>query len=78
MKRTTIMLSEEIDARLRYESRRRGVSVAEMAREAIAAYLPRHAADLAFFSVGEGDPPDVSERVDEFVAQAVIRRSNRP
>jgi len=35
MKRTTIMLPDEVDARLRLEARRRGTSIAEVAREAI-------------------------------------------
>jgi hypothetical protein len=26
---------------------------------------------LSFFSIGEGGPPDASERVDEFVARAI-------
>jgi Ribbon-helix-helix protein, copG family len=80
VKRTTIMLSDDIDARLRLEARRRGLSIAEVAREAIERQLPQPSADgrLSFFSVGEGSPADVSERVDEFVAQAVDRRRSAP
>jgi len=76
VKRTTIMLPDDIDARLRLEARRRGSSIAEVAREAIERQLPQPSADghLSFFSVGEGAPADVSERIDEFVSQAVDRR----
>ncbi|MHB1486958.1 MAG: ribbon-helix-helix protein, CopG family [Acidimicrobiales bacterium] len=76
MKRTTIMMPEEIDARLRLEARRRGVSIAEVVREAIEHHLPDSPTTgrLGFFAVGDGGPADTSERVGEFVAQAVSRR----
>jgi hypothetical protein len=75
MKRTTIMLPEEIDRRLRLEARRRGVSIAEVAREAIEDHLPPTAVRRpGFFGIGEGDPSDGSERVDELVGDAVAAR----
>jgi len=75
MKRTTIMLPDEVDARLRLEARRRGVSVAQVARDAIERELPpRPDGRLGFFAVGEGSPRDASERVDEFVAKGIHRR----
>lgn len=76
MKRTTIMLPEELDARVRTEARRRGTSIAEVAREAIEQAVPPLATrgSLGFFAVGEGKPSDVSERVDEFVGEAIARR----
>jgi Ribbon-helix-helix protein, copG family len=76
MKRTTIMLPEELDARVRMEARRRGVSIADIAREAIEQFVapPAPTGHLGFFAVGEGGPPDASERVDEFVGKAIARR----
>ena len=76
MKRTTIMLPDELDARIRLEARRRGVSIADVAREAIEQYLPgpKQTGRLGFFAVGEGGPVDASERVDELVGQAIARR----
>jgi hypothetical protein len=76
VKRTTIMLPEDVDARLRREARRRGVSIADVAREAIERHLPDPSKDgrLGFFAVGEGSPQDASERVDEFVRSAVATR----
>lgn len=75
MKRTTIMLPDEIDVRLRLEARRRGTSVAEVAREAIEKQLPPQPdGRLSFFAIGEGSPMDASERVDELVAKSVRRR----
>jgi Ribbon-helix-helix protein, copG family len=61
----TILLPEEVDARLRNEARRRGVSIAAVAREALDRHLPKPpgAGRLSFFAVGEGSPADASERV---------------
>jgi hypothetical protein len=76
MKRTTVMLPDDVEARLRREARRRGVSIAQIVREAVERELPAPKAGrpLAFFGIGEGGPPDASERVDEYVAKAVRRR----
>ncbi len=75
MKRTTIMLPEEVDVRLRLEARRRGTSVAEVAREAIEKQLPAQPEGrLSFFAAGDGSPQDASERVDELVGKSVRRR----
>lgn len=78
MKRTTIMLPDDVDARLRLEARRRGVPIADIAREAIDRHLPHPPADgrLGFFAIGEGSPDDASERVDELVGRAVGRRTS--
>jgi hypothetical protein len=76
MKRTTIMLPDEVDARLRQEAKRRGTSIADVVRDAIEQQLPRPPADgrLSFFALGEGSPPDASEHVDELVGRAISRR----
>lgn len=75
MKRTTIMLPDEVDLRLRLEARRRGTSVAEVARDAIEKQLPPQPdGRLSFFAVGDGSPRDASERVDELVGKSVARR----
>jgi predicted DNA-binding protein len=75
VKRTTIMLPDEIDVRLRLEARRRGTSVAQVAREAIEQQLPAQPdGSLSFFAVGDGSPRDASERVDELVSRSVHRR----
>jgi len=75
MKRTTIMLPEDVDARLRLEARRRGQSIAQVAREAIERELPPPAdGRLGFFAIGDGSSTDASERVEELVADSVRRR----
>src|ERR671929_117117 len=69
MKRTTVMLPDDVEARVRLEARRRGVSVAQVVREAVerAVSAPEPARPLGFFAVGEGGPADASERVDDYV-----------
>jgi hypothetical protein len=76
MKRTTVMLPEDVDARLRREARRRGVPVAQLVREAVESHLPRAepGEPLAFFALGAGGPADASERVDDYVRRAIRRR----
>lgn len=80
MKRTVIRIPDELDARLRVEAARRGVSLAEISRVALDAYLAWMAepGPVGFFAVGEGAPEDVSERVDEFVAEAITGRRGAP
>ncbi len=77
MKRTTVMLPDEMDERLRREARRRGLSIAELTREVIESGLPPAppaGAPLSFFAVGKGGPQDVAGRAERFVADAVERR----
>lgn len=75
MKRTTVMLPDDLDKRVRLEARRRGISIAEVAREAIDGFVPHLAHELpGFFTVGAGGPPDASERVDILVSEAISRR----
>lgn len=72
------MLPDDLDERVRLEARRRGVSVAQIAREALESYVAAvPQGPLSFFGIGEGSPPDASERVDEHVAKAVLRKAVR-
>ena len=80
MKRTTVMLSDDLLARVRLESRRRGTSVADVVREAVEREFSqpkRSGKALSFFGVGEGGPADASERVDEVVGTALRRGARR-
>jgi hypothetical protein len=78
VKRTTIMLPDELDLRLRLEAKRRSVSIADIAREAIERHVTpsRPEGALSFFAIGEGSPGDASERVDELVGDAIARRDH--
>ena len=79
MKRLTVMMPDEVLARLRHESRRRRTSVAEIVREAVERHLPGPLAGepLAFFAAGEGGPADASERVGEYVAASMRKGTRR-
>lgn len=79
MKRTTVMLPDDVEARLRLEARRRGVPLAQIVREAVERELPapESGRPLSFFGIGEGGPADASERVDEYVGRTIQRR-HRP
>lgn len=74
MKRTTIKLGDDLDARMRHEAARRRLTVSEWTREAIAAHLPDVGADglvrRRFHSAGAGDSgrSDIAERMEEILA----------
>jgi hypothetical protein len=70
VKRTTIKLPDEVDARLRHEAERRGTTVSELSREAIQSYLgivPRRL--LGGGRVWRSGHSDVSERIEEILRQ---------
>ena len=82
MKRTTIMLPDDVDARLRLEERLRGVSLAEVARELIERALdtsgPARRRKLSFIGAGESDTPgDLGERSEEHLAEIYEQRHRR-
>lgn len=76
MKRTTVMLPDDVDARLRREARRRGVPVAEVVREAVERHVPapERGRRLSIVALGEGLETDASERVDEIVGELIRRQ----
>lgn len=73
MQRTTVKLSDDLDARLRHEAERRGVSVSELTREAIETLLdaPRGRRRLLAAGAGASGRADISERIEELVAGEV-------
>lgn len=75
MKRTTIKLSDALDARLRHEAERRGTTIAEISREALEAYLggPSTRRRLGAAAAGRSGSSDVSERIEEILASVVGR-----
>lgn len=70
MKRTTVKLPDDLDAKLRREADRRGLTMSELTREAIETYLGvgvrRRLAGTASGASGRGD---LSVRVEEILAQ---------
>lgn len=71
MRRTTVKLPDELDARLRHEAQRRGATLSEVTREAIEAHLggTRHRRKLLAGGSGASGRPDISERVEEILAE---------
>ena len=70
MKRTTVKLTDDLDARLRYEAERRQTTVSALTREAIESYLGV-GARRKLYSVGVGDSgrSDISERIEELLRE---------
>jgi predicted transcriptional regulator len=71
MKRTTVKLSDEADARLRHEAARRGTTIAEVTREAIEAHLGGRRRLIAA-KAGRSGRQDTARRIEE-----IIRREAR-
>ncbi len=74
VKRTTVKLPDELDARLRHEAERRGVTVSELTRAAIESHLaaPAPAGRRRLLAAGAGASgrSDVAERLDELLSEA--------
>ncbi|TMD43371.1 MAG: ribbon-helix-helix protein, CopG family [Chloroflexi bacterium] len=72
MRRTTVLLDDDLADRLDYERRRRNQSTTAIVREALTEYLaggkprPRR---LAFANLGRSGHHDTSERIDEILAR---------
>ena len=77
MKRTTIALPDELALRVARAAQRKSLSVSELARRALEAYLglpekgPRRVPFAALFSGGDAG---TSERFDEILAELMERR----
>jgi predicted transcriptional regulator len=72
MRRTTVKLPDDLDARLRHEAQRRGVTVADVTREALAEHLGfEHLSDgrrrLGAAGAGHSGRSDTSERIEEIL-----------
>ena len=75
MQRTTIKLPDALDARLRHEAARRNVTISQVTREAIEAYVGESGGRrrLAAAGAGRSGRTDVSERIEEILAAEVAR-----
>lgn len=76
MRRTTLKIPDALDARLRHEAERRGVTISEVSREALEAYLvgPADRRRLGAAKAGRSGISDVSERIEEILAAEVVGR----
>ncbi len=70
MRRTTVKIPDELDARLRNEAKRRGATISEVTREALEAHLGggrrRRLRAAGAFRSGRSD---ISERIEEILDQ---------
>ena len=67
MKRTTVKLPDDLDARLRHEAARRGMTISELTRQAIETHLGQRRRLLAA-AAGHSGQHDVAERIEEILA----------
>ncbi|HZP97090.1 MAG TPA: CopG family transcriptional regulator [Candidatus Limnocylindria bacterium] len=67
MKRTTVKVPDDLDARMRHEAERRGTTVSDITREALEAYLGRRRHRLGFVAAGRSGRRDVSKRVEQIL-----------
>lgn len=70
MRRRTVTLPDDLDARLRHEAAGRGVILSELIREAIETFLevPKGRRHLHAAAAGASGWSDVSERIEEILA----------
>jgi len=69
MKRTTVKLPDELDARLRQEARRRGTTVADVTRQAISEHLGGDPRRLGAAAAGRSGRTDISVRIEEILRE---------
>lgn len=77
MRRTTIFADDAVLDALHAIARRRGISLAEVAREALAAYVARQhrrRKPLTFLAIGRSGRHDVAERFEELLKEGFGRR----
>jgi predicted transcriptional regulator len=71
MKRTTVKISDELDAKLRHEAARRGVTISQVTRDALESYLGLNGGRrrLLAAAAGRSGYTDTSERIEEILAE---------
>jgi Arc/MetJ-type ribon-helix-helix transcriptional regulator len=68
MKRTTVKIPDELDARLRHEARRRGSTISEVTREALEAHLGTgKRRRLMAAGAGRSGEGDIAARIEEIL-----------
>jgi predicted transcriptional regulator len=73
MKRTTVKLADDVDAKLRHEAERRGITVSELTREAIEQHLGGRTRRLLAAGAGRSGRDDISERIEEILSAKATR-----
>jgi predicted transcriptional regulator len=76
MKRTTVKLPDDLDARLRHEAERRHITVSELTREAIEGHLgnrPTGRRRMLATAAGRSGFHNVSVRIEEILRDEVTQ-----
>jgi len=73
MKRTTVKLPDELDARLRHEAERRGMTVSDLTRQAIETHLVE-GGKRRLGAAGRSGRSDVSQRIEEILRSELAAR----
>jgi hypothetical protein len=72
VKRTTVKLPDDLDARLRHEARRRGVTIADITRTALEEHLGvGRRRRLGARGASRSGRRDISERIEEIIASEI-------
>jgi predicted DNA-binding protein len=72
MKRTTVKLPDDLDARLRHEAKLRGTTVSEVTREAIESHLGAGPRRMIAAKAGRSGRRNTARRIEE-----ILRREAR-
>jgi predicted transcriptional regulator len=70
MKRTTVKLPDDLDARVRHEAARLGITISELTRQSLEERVGGRRRLLAA-GVGRSGRADISERIEEILAAEV-------
>jgi predicted DNA-binding protein len=73
MKRTTVKLPDDLDAKLRHEAARRGTTIAEIVREALEAHLSVGRRRLLAAKAGRSGYHDTARRIEELLKEGFGR-----
>jgi predicted transcriptional regulator len=73
VKRTTVKISDALDARLRHEAERRNLTISEITRDALEAYFGASGGRRRLGAAGAGRSgrTDISERIEDILAAEV-------
>ena len=72
VRRTTVKLPDDLDARLRHEAKRRGVTIADVTREALTEHLGSGRRRLGAAAAGRSGQTDVSARIEEILRTETV------
>jgi predicted DNA-binding protein len=73
MRRTTVKIPDELDARLRHEAARSGKTISEVTREAIEAHLGGPRRRLIAAAAGRSGHSDTARRIEEILRREAKR-----